>query len=339
MNAFGRLFRISLFGESHGESVGVVIDGCPAGLPLAPGDMREDLRRRKGEGPAVTERREQDEPAIISGLANGLTTGAPLTIAFRNMDARPADYALFADLPRPGHADFVAGKKFGGFSDLRGGGHFSGRLTLALVAAGTVAKKLVVPAQITARLVEAGGSPDIESAVRAAAEAGDSVGGVVECRVRDLPAGLGEPFFDSVESLVAHMMFSVPGIKGIEFGSGFACARMPGSVCNDRILDPRGTTATNHSGGINGGLTNGNDLVFRVAVKPPSSIRKEQRSFNMKTGKIESFRVPGRHDACVALRAPVIIEAGAAVILADLMLQEHVIPRIARQSHEPSRNP
>ncbi len=329
MNQFGRMFRISLFGESHGESLGVVIDGCPAGLLLAPADMTEDLRRRKGEGPGVTERQETDEPAITSGLADGLTTGAPLTVVFRNLEARPGDYALFADLPRPGHADFVAAKKFGGFNDLRGGGHFSGRLTVALVAAGAVAKKLVAPAQITAGLVEAGGSADIESAVRAAADEGDSVGGTIECRVRGLPVGLGEPFFDSVESLVAHMMFSIPGVKGIEFGSGFACARMSGSACNDAILDRRGTTATNHSGGVNGGLTNGNDLVFRVAVKPPSSIRKDQRSFNMKTGRIESFSVPGRHDACIALRAPVIVEAGTAIVLSDLMMQEHVIPRIA----------
>ena len=339
MNAFGRMFRISLFGESHGESLGVVIDGCPAGLPLTAADMRADLLRRKGQGQAVTGRREPDEPAILSGWAGGLTTGAPLTVAFRNTEARPADYGLFADQPRPGHADFVAAKKFGGFNDIRGGGHFSGRLTLGLVAAGTVAKKLLAPAEISARLVEAGGSADIESAVRAAVEAGDSAGGVIECRVRGLPAGLGEPFFDSVESLVAHMMFSIPGIKGVEFGSGFACARMPGSVCNDLLLDARGTTATNHSGGINGGLTNGNDLVFRVAVKPPSSIRKEQRSFNMKTGTIEPLSVPGRHDACVALRAPAIVEAGTAIVLADLMIQERVIPRVAGSTHEPSRDP
>lgn len=329
MNQIGRMFRISLFGESHGGSLGVVIDGCPAGLPLAPADMEEDLRRRKGEGPGVTERREEDEPAIMSGWANGLTTGAPLTVVFRNTEARPADYALFADQPRPGHADFVAAKKFGGFNDIRGGGHFSGRLTLALVAAGAVAKKLAAPARISARLLEAGGSEDIESAVLAAVEAGDSVGGVIECRVRDLPAGLGEPFFDSVESLVSHMMFSIPGVKGIEFGAGFASARMLGSACNDALLDRRGTTETNHSGGANGGLTNGNDLVFRVAVKPPSSVRKEQRSFNMKTGRVEPFCVPGRHDACIALRAPVIVEAGTAIVLADLMLQDHVIPRIA----------
>src|SRR5512141_1084522 len=329
MNQIGRMFRISLFGESHGGSLGVVIDGCPAGLPLAPADMEEDLRRRKGEGPGVTERREEDEPAIVSGWANGLTTGAPLTVVFRNTEARPADYVPFADQPRPGHADFVAAKKFGGFNDIRGGGHFSGRLTLALVAAGAVAKKLAAPARISARLLEAGGSEDIESAVLAAVEAGDSVGGVIECRVRDLPAGLGEPFFDSVESLVSHMMFSIPGVKGIEFGAGFASARMLGSACNDALLGRRGTTETNHSGGANGGLTNGNDLVFRVAVKPPSSVRKEQRSFNMKTGRVEPFCVPGRHDACIALRAPVIVEAGTAIVLADLMLQDHVIPRIA----------
>ena len=327
MNDFGRLFRISIFGESHGEALGVVVDGCPAGLPLSSDDLEPELRRRQGEGPGVTTRREPDRPDIVSGLFNGKTTGSPLTIIFRNEDVRSGDYAFARDIPRPGHADMVAAAKSRGFHDPRGGGHFSGRLTLPLVAAGAVAKKLVAPGRIEARLIEAGGSADIEAAVRAAVDSEDSAGGLIECRVKGLPAGLGEPFFDSAESLIGHIMFSIPGIKGIEFGSGFACAKMAGSGCNDPIADARGTTATNHAGGINGGITNGNELVFRLAVRPASSIGKEQASFNLKSGRVERFRVPGRHDACIALRAPVIVEAGTAIVLADLMLREQVISR------------
>jgi chorismate synthase len=330
MNALGRLFRISIFGESHGEALGVVIDGCPAGIPISADDMLADLQRRLGNGPGVTARREPDKPEFLSGLYGGKTTGAPLTVIFRNKDVRSGDYALFADVPRPGHADFTGLSKFGGYNDPRGGGHFSGRLSLALVAAGTVAKKVIAPVSVEASIIEAGGSPDIETAVRSATDAGDSIGGLVECRVKGLPIGPGEPFFDSVESLISHMMFAIPGVKGIEFGSGFAAARALGSETNDSFIDNRGTTATNRSGGVSGGIANGNELVFRVAVKPPSSIKKEQVSFNMKMGRPEPIRVPGRHDVCIALRVPVVVEAGAAIVLADLMLQDQIIPRIAR---------
>jgi chorismate synthase len=327
MNDFGKLFRVSIFGESHGGSLGVVIDGCPAGLPLMADDLAADIDRRRGEGPGVTARRESDRPEIASGLFNGRTTGAPLMIVFRNEDARSGDYAFVHDTPRPGHADRVASVKFGGWNDPRGGGHFSGRLTLPLVAAGAVARKLLSPARIEARLMEAGGSADIETAVRTSMESEDSVGGLIECRVQGLPTGLGEPFFDSVESLLGHVLFAIPGIKGIEFGAGFTCAGMRGSQCNDPLTDARGTTATNHDGGVNGGVTNGNELLFRLAVRPASSIGKEQSSFSLQTGRIESFRVPGRHDACIALRAPVVVEAAAAVVLADLMLLEQMISR------------
>ncbi|HPW17428.1 MAG TPA: chorismate synthase, partial [Candidatus Aminicenantes bacterium] len=244
MNSFGRLFRIEIFGESHGREAGVIVDGCPAGVPLAAEDFLADLGRRKPGAPGTTARREPDAPLVRSGVHNGLTTGAPILVAFENTDVRSEDYAGFRDLPRPGHADLVARRKFGGFHDPRGGGHFSGRITVGLVAAGVVAKKLIRPAAVECALLEAGGSPDIDDAVRAAGEAGDSVGGLLECRVRELPAGLGEPFFDSVESLIGHAVFAIPGVKGVEFGSGFACTRMRGSQANDALLDAGGATET-----------------------------------------------------------------------------------------------
>ncbi len=330
MNTFGHSFRLCIFGESHGDSVGVVIDGCPAGLALSPDDLLSDIERRKPGGPGGTPRREPDMPEIRSGLLAGRTTGAPLTILFGNRNARSEDYEFLRDTPRPGHADLVARLKFGGFNDPRGGGAFSGRLTLPLVAAGAVAKKLLSPASLKAVLLEAGGSVDIEGTVRAAAQEGDSVGGLIECRGSGFPAGLGEPFFDAVESVVAHAVLAVPGVSGIEFGAGFAVCRMRGSACNDVPVDAKGTTRTNNCGGINGGIANGNEIVFRVAVKPPSSIRKEQESVDLPTGFPVRLSVPGRHDACIALRMPVIIEAAAAVVLADLMLRQQCIPRIVR---------
>jgi chorismate synthase len=330
MNTFGLSFRLSIFGESHGERVGAVIDGCPAGLSLSPDDLLTDVDRRKPGGPGGTPRHEPDVPEILSGVLDGRTTGAPLTIVFANRDARPGDYESLRDIPRPGHADLVARIKFGGFNDARGGGHFSGRLTLPLVAAGAVARKLLAPATLRAALLEAGGSMDIEETVRAAGKAGDSVGGVIECRGSGFPPGLGEPFFDAVESLIAHAVLAIPGISGVEFGAGFAGSRMRGSACNDVPIDPQGRTRTNNCGGLNGGMTNGNELVFRVAVKPPSSIRREQESVNLATGLPVRFSVPGRHDACTALRMPVIVEAAAAVVLADLMLRQQILSRIAR---------
>jgi chorismate synthase len=330
MNAFGRLFRISIFGESHGTCVGALIDGCPAGLELSVGDFATDLERRKSGKAGTTARREDDIPSITSGLLSGRTTGAPILILLENKDIDSESYEKIRMTPRPGHADFVAFQKFGGLNDYRGGGTFSGRLTAALVAAGVVAKKLLHPVSIEAQLLEAGGTTQIEPAIEKAIRMRDSIGGVVECNVKRLPVGLGEPFFDSVESLLSHLIFSIPGIKGIEFGAGFACSRMSGSEYNDEIISMTGETRTNNAGGINGGVTNGNELVLRVAVKPTSSISKSQATIDMETGETRELSVGGRHDTCIALRVPVIVEAAAAVVMADLMLVEQKIPRIPR---------
>ncbi|MEW6035265.1 MAG: chorismate synthase, partial [Candidatus Micrarchaeota archaeon] len=332
MNTFGRLFRVSMLGESHGECVGVLLDGVPAGLALTSDEMLPDLERRKGMGAkGTTPRKEADIPMLKSGVFKGRTTGAPLLIMFENKDVDSKAYEMLKDTPRPGHADLVARQKYGGFSDYRGGGHFSGRLTAALVAAGVVAKKLIAPARAEAKLVEAGGTTDEKSigkAIDAALADGDSIGGIVECRVKGLPAGLGEPFFDSAESLLGHVILSIPAVKGVEFGAGFASARMRGSDCNDEILDERGRTATNNAGGINGGITNGNELMLRAAVKPASSIRKEKGTVNLETGGRMPISVSGRHDACIALRVPVVLEAAVAIALADLMMIEQRIPRV-----------
>jgi len=326
MNSFGRLFRISIFGESHGPSVGIVIDGCPAGLPLGEEDFSVDLERRKGGlQKGTTPRKEEDKPIFLSGVFNGKTTGAPLTILFENKNTRSADYEKLRAIPRPGHADFVAHQKFSGYEDFRGGGHFSGRLTVCLVAAGVVAKKLLKENLVEAKILEIGGETDLDAGLQKAIDAKDSVGGIVECVVKNLPVGLGEPFFDSVESVLAHAVFSIPAVKGIEFGAGFAAAKMFGSQHNDVITDAKGITTTNHAGGIVGGISNGNDLVFRVVVKPTSSTPIEQESWNWETGQVEKFSVKGRHDLCIALRVPPVLEAVTALVLADLMLLEQHI--------------
>lgn len=335
MNTFGRIFRLTIFGESHGESVGINIDGCPAGLPLTVDDFLPDLERRKGgTQKGTTPRKEDDLPFFKSGIFNGMTTGAPITIIFENNNTRSADYAKQRAVPRPGHADMVAGQKFGGFEDYRGGGHFSGRLTVALVAAGVIAKKILSYAQgsirVQSTITEIGGEQDPEKGLQKAIDAKDSVGGIVECRVSGLPAALGEPFFDSAESMISHAVFSIPAIRGIEFGTGFAAARMFGVDHNDVIEAASGKTSTNHAGGIVGGLTNGNEVVFRIAVKPTSSTPKEQQTLNLETGNIESFSVKGRHDLCIALRVPVVLEAVTAFVLADLLMLERHIPRILK---------
>ena len=329
MNSFGRLFRVSIFGESHGEGVGITIDGCPAGLSLAPEDLAADLERRKGgQGKGTTPRKEDDIPVFLSGVFNGKTTGFPITIFFENKNTRSEDYDKQRSIPRPGHADWVAHQKFGGHEDYRGGGHFSARLTTGIVAAGAIAKKLMQGITIAAAVTEVGGEKDTEKGLQKAIDAKDSVGGIVECRVTGLPVGLGEPFFDSAESLLAHALFAIPAVRGVEFGTGFAAARMFGSEHNDAIEDNSGKTRTNHAGGVVGGITNGNELIFRLAVKPTSSTPKEQNSLNWDTGRTEDFSVKGRHDLCVALRAPVIVEAMAALVLADLMLLEQKIKRV-----------
>lgn len=330
MNSFGRIFRVSIFGESHGPAVGIVIDGCPAGLPLAVDDFTTDIERRKGgTQKGTTPRQETDAPIFQTGVFRDKTTGAPLTIMFENKNTRSSDYEKQRSFPRPGHADFVASKKFGNNEDFRGGGHFSGRLTVCVVAAGVVAKKLLKNISVTAKILEIGGEQDLEKGLQKAIDTKDSVGGIVECTVTGLPTGLGEPFFDSVESLISHAAFSIPAVKGIEFGAGFLAAKMFGVDHNDAIIDATGTTATNHAGGIVGGITNGNDLVFRVAIKPTSSTPKEQESLNWETGEVEKFSIKGRHDLCIALRVPPVLEAVTAMVLADLMLLENKLPRIA----------
>jgi len=488
MNSFGRIFRVHIFGESHGESVGIVVDGCPAGLPLTVEDFLPDLERRKGgTQKGTTPRQEEDLPILKSGIFNNKTTGAPITILFENKNIRSGDYEKQRDIPRPGHADFVAHKKFAGFEDYRGSGHFSGRLTVALVAAGVIAKKMLedltpgpspkergavhsdVPGyitntedqwkivsayakenrqnlteaedklwqelrnkklagnkfrrqhpiegyipdfvciekrlvvevdgeyhneeeqkridefrsktlqkngyrlirftneevlqkidwvleeigkslqseslspsplergrggevlpkiRITSSILEIGGERDLEKGLQKAIAEKDSIGGIIECRVNGLPIGLGEPFFDSAESILSHIVFAIPAVRGIEFGTGFAAARMFGSEHNDAIENMDGKTRTNHAGGIVGGLTNGNELVFRIAIKPTSSTPKEQNTLNWETGKVENASVKGRHDLCIALRVPVILEAVTAIVLADLMMLEQRIPRI-----------
>ena len=330
MNSFGRIFRVSIYGESHGPSLGVHIDGCPSGIPLEEKDFVTDIGRRNPSLEGTTSRKEPDHPQLLSGIFEVQTTGSPLHVSFANRDVDPAAYAAFKTIPRPGHADFTAHKKFGGFQDYRGGGHFSGRLTLGIVAAGVIAKKILAPITLQAQVIEAGGTSEIAAAVETAIKQQDSIGGIVECVCKGIPAGLGEPFFDSVESLLSHILFAIPAIKGIEFGSGFHSARMKGSEHNDPIIDKDGTTATNHSGGINGGLTNGNPLLFRVAVKPTPSILQKQRSIDIQTGEQADLVIEGRHDTCIALRMPVIVEAAAAIVLADLMLLAQKTPRIKK---------
>ncbi len=337
MNTFGRLFRVSILGESHGPGIGVLVDGCPAGLPLAPKDFEPDLARRRAGARGTTPRAERDLPQLGTGLLGGRTTGAPLLIAFPNEDVDSSSYRELRARPRPGHGDLVGQQKFGGFADWRGGGTFSARLTVALVAAGVVAKKLLRGVRISARIVEVGGKANVDRALDAAERAQDSIGGVVECRVEGLPPGLGEPFFDSAESVLAHLAFAIPAVKGVEFGAGFAAARMLGSEVADAIVDKRGKTATNHAGGINGGLTNGNPLVFRVAVRPPSSSARVLRTVDLESGKRVALTPKGRHDRCVALRVPVVLEAATAIGLADLMMLEQRIPRVLRAGRRRGR--
>ena len=329
MNSFGRLFRISIFGESHSECVGITIDGCPAGLSLSPDDLLPDLERRKGgQGKGTTPRKEDDFPIFKSGVFNGKTTGFPITILFENKNTRSEDYDKQRSIPRPGHADWVAHQKFGGNEDYRGGGHFSARLTAGIVAAGAIAKKLMSGVIIHAAVTEIGGEKDVEKGLQKAIDAKDSVGGIVECKINGLPFGLGEPYFDSIESALAHIVFAIPAVRGIEFGTGFAAAKMFGSQHNDSIQNMEGQTKTNHAGGVVGGISNGNELVFRLAIKPTSSTPKEQNSLNWDTQQLEDFSIKGRHDLCVALRAPVIVEAVTAIVLADFMLFEQKIRRV-----------
>lgn len=329
MNTFGRKFRVSIFGESHGELIGVVLDGVPAGLELSGQDFEADILRRKSGAKGTTPRIEADQPMIVSGLFEGHTTGAPLTIVFKNTNTHSSDYSLFAAMPRPGHADLTAALKWDDCQDPRGGGHFSGRLTLPIVAAGVVAKKMLADLtildetpcnEVNANIIELGGLSDPQAwpgAIDAAVKEGDSLGAIVECTVPNIDPGYGEPFWDSVESQIAHAIFAIPGVRAIEFGDGFAAAAMKGSEHNDPIgADCR--PSKNGAGGVNGGITNGAPIVFRVAFKPTASIRKAQQTYNFAKDEMDVLEVPGRHDVCFALRAPVVVEAMTAIVLADL---------------------
>lgn len=328
-NTFGTRFKITLFGGSHENQTGVSIEGLPAGVDLCAEDFERDLSRRRGGAPGTTPRVEEDKPEFEGGMlkcrdGSFVTDGKPLTIKFANRDIRPEDYEKFKSVPRPGHADYTSMVKYGQL--FSGGGIFSGRMTLPLVAAGVVAKQIIAPIRINAVLTEAGGVSATEAgalreAIERAAAEGDSLGGIVECRCTDVPAGLGEPFFDSLESVLSHAMFSIPGVRGVEFGDGFKAALMKGSQHNDPIIDITGKTLRNGCGGINGGISNGNDIIFRVAVKPTSSIAGPQETFDFAQRRMTTLSVGGRHDTCFALRVPPVVEALAACVLADMLAQ------------------
>lgn len=325
MNSWGQIFRVSIWGESHGPQVGVSIDGVPSGIALCEEDFSKDLERRRAGALGTTPRKESDIPHIVSGVYNGFTTGSPLTIEFVNENTQSGDYRNLVAHPRPSHADLVAQQKWNGYNDPRGGGHFSGRITLGIVAAGVVAKKILgQEAKFSTEIVEIGGEQDkakFAEILEMARTAQDSVGGIIECHADGIGAGLGEPFFDSAESLIAHLLFSVPAVKGVEFGKGFDAARLKGSEHNDAIINEQGTTATNNAGGIVGGITNGNEIVVRAAIKPTASIAKEQSTYNFESGKVEPLIIKGRHDVCIALRAAVVVESAIAIALADLKLR------------------
>ena len=322
-NSFGNRFKIEIYGGSHTESLGVKIWGVPAGLPLTEADFEVDIARRRSGAIGSTPRRESDTPHIVSGVVDGVTTAEVLEIVFYNENTRSKDYDKLKNHPRPSHADLTARHKYGEEFDLRGGGIFSGRMTLLLVAVGVVAKKLLAGATFSSRIVEIAGSKDpdmFETIIAAAQRDKDSVGGVIECIVSGAGRDLGEPFFDSVESIAAHLLFSVPAVKGVEFGSGFEGVRLRGSERNDVVIDSNGTTATNNEGGINGGITNGNPIIVRVAIKPTPSIAQPQNSYNFETQRIEPLIIGGRHDACILVRAAVVVEAVMAISLAELKL-------------------
>ena len=325
MNSFGKLFRVSIFGESHGNSVGILIDGMKAGIKVDYDLIKQDLERRKPNYKGSTPRKETDEFLIESGVFNDLTTGSPILIRFLNKNIKSGDYNQFQDTPRPSHADFTSRVKYG--ISLPGSGHFSGRLTVGLVIAGSFAK-MMIPLEISSKLIQVGTLKDmskLDEYISTIAEQKDSVGGIIEITVKNPPKGLGEPFFESVESKLSQLLFSVPGVKGVSFGVGFEGVNLLGSEFNDPIIDEFGHTKTNHSGGINGGLTNGNDLVIKVFERPAASIGKPQETFNFKTGKTDTLVIEGRHDSFIARRAMIVLENVVAIGLCDLYKESNIM--------------
>lgn len=349
----GKNFKVTIFGESHSAAIGVVIDGLPVGTGLDEEKIARAMKRRApNTSIASTQRKEADVPEILSGYFNKKATGTPLAAIIKNKDMRSQDYEKTVELLRPGHADYTGIVKYKGENDYRGGGHFSGRLTAPLVFAGSIARQvleregIVVGATIKSiaevadqsaytrdtllgveekafAVLDDTAGEMMQEKIRQAHSEGDSVGGIVECAIFGLPTGLGDPFFDSVESALAQMMFSVPAVKGIEFGTGFKIAQMRGSEANDApvVADEKISFASNHNGGINGGITNGMPVVFRVALKPTPSIAKPQKTVNIKTMKEETLQIHGRHDACIVPRAVEVIKSAAAIVMADLWLE------------------
>jgi len=354
MNEFGTRYRVGVFGTSHGPCVGAKVEGCPAGSKISEAFIQTELDRRSpGKGPLTTARRERDRLEIISGIRNGKATGGPIVGMIRNVDTDSTAYDAFLRVPRPGHADYPAMVKYGGHHDHRGGGQFSGRMTAALVIGGAIARQVLerskisflaqtvqigkvavkkdLPFSIAEKLVRSSpvGCADrkiselMTDEIVKAHEEKDSVGGVVRCTIIGLPVGVGEPFFASVESRMAEMMFSVPGVKGVEFGSGFRCASMRGSEHNDEFVLKNGriVTKTNNAGGILGGLSNGMPIEFRVAFKPTSSIAKTQMSVDVVDKKPVQLEIRGRHDPCIVPRAVPVVENASAAVILDLMLE------------------
>jgi len=320
-NTFGSLFKITTWGESHGPAVGVVIDGCPAKLKITEKDIQKELDRRKpGQSKVTTKRKESDKVEILSGIFEEKTTGTPISLLIRNSDAQSKDYEKIKNLYRPSHADYTYEAKYG-IRDHRGGGRASARETVGRVAAGAIAKKIIPKIKIRTALIK----PDLKT-IDAVRKVGDSIGGLVECVIQNVPAGLGSPVFEKLDARLAKAMLSIPGSKGFEIGSGFKCTEMKGSEHNDAFLAKKGriTTKTNHAGGVLGGISNGMDIIFRVAFKPTSSITKKQQTVDNK-GKNQSIKIKGRHDPCIALRAVPIVEAMAALILADEYLIQKTV--------------
>ena len=324
-SSFGKLFKITTWGESHGPAVGVCIDGCPAGLPLCVSDIQTMLNRRKpGACKFSTNRKEDDIVKILSGVFEGRTTGTPISLLIENKDAKIDDYENLKDIYRPGHADYTYEAKYG-IRDYRGGGRASGRETAARVAAGAIAMKIlrVMGIEVNTHIVEISGVSvdNAEERLRSIKEQGDSAGGIIECVIKGVKAGAGEPVFDKLDAVLAHAVFSIGGVKGLEFGSGFASAAMTGSECNDSFYyDGFVKKRTNNSGGVLGGISDGSDIVFRAAVKPVPSISIEQETVNSKDETVK-VSVGGRHDITAVLRIAPVIEAMAAVVVVDYVMQ------------------
>lgn len=319
MNSFGRILKVTLYGTSHNTEIGIVIDGCPAGIGINPKDFENDLARRSPKTLGTTSRIEEDTPIIKSGVYNGYTNGSPLVISFLNKNINTSDYN-FEGFYRPGHADLTSYIKYNGYNDPNGGGQSSGRMTLPIVAAGVVAKKIINNIVIQGELLTTTGPNNIEDEIKKAYNENNSIGGIVICNVSGVPIGLGEPFFDSIESLISHAIFSIPGAKAIEFGEGIKSSQMKGSEFNDMYINKEGKTHTNNNGGINGGISNGNDIYFKVYFKPTPSIGKSQTTLNFVSNDMQNFEIKGRHDVCYAIRTPVIVEALTALVIADLFL-------------------